>query len=154
MLFIKAQREYSYIRYIESELVNTNEERSIIYSDKKLILVNEVKKKGFSAGNNVGIRYALNIGAESVLIVNPDVEFIDPNSIDKLMKTLFLEARNYIVAPRVKDPKNRDKNPLKTSSFLGEIFQPARDLFKKISKVESSSSQNNSHNACQVVDKV
>ena len=55
---------------------------------------------GFSGGMNVGIRQALDRGADCVLLVNSDV-IVPPDCLDRLEIALATEASNGIVGPLV-----------------------------------------------------
>lgn len=59
---------------------------------------------GFTGGNNRGIRRALELGAEMVLILNNDVQ-VEPGFLHPLVETL--EARPGIAGPKVLDPSGR-----------------------------------------------
>ncbi len=53
---------------------------------------------GFAAGNNIGIRYALNHGATHILIINPDVT-VPRNFLLPLLQTFKDSPRSGLVAP-------------------------------------------------------
>lgn len=53
---------------------------------------------GYSGGNNVGIKYALEHGADYVLILNPDTT-LEPNAISKMVKVAGSEAKIGAVGP-------------------------------------------------------
>lgn len=48
------------------------------------VLLKSSENKGFSAGNNIGIRYALNSNADYVLLLNNDT-LVEPNFLEKLI---------------------------------------------------------------------
>ena len=59
---------------------------------------------GYNAGNNVGLRYAAEQGYEYALIANPDMEFPQPDYIDKLLQPMIadkdiVECGSDIVTP-------------------------------------------------------
>lgn len=53
-------------------------------------LIQNSQNLGYAGGNNVGIRYALSIGAEYVFIVNPDVR-VEPDCLSLLVERLQSE---------------------------------------------------------------
>jgi len=57
---------------------------------------------GYSGGNNIGIRYALQCGAKYILIINPDCE-VDKNFLLPLVKTLDCNSDISIVCPLIID---------------------------------------------------
>lgn len=53
-------------------------------------LIEEMENKGFSAGNNIGIRYALNKGFDYYLMLNNDT-VVDKHFLDRLLESFELE---------------------------------------------------------------
>ncbi len=99
------------------------EEKLLWYkSEKKIVLIRNKENIGYSAGNNVGIRYALTRGAEEIFIVNPDVLLEDNDVILKMVKDLFSSDDYYVAGPRVLDREGRDQNPMYEPSFGEEVF--------------------------------
>ncbi|MEJ2697179.1 MAG: glycosyltransferase family 2 protein [Candidatus Sulfobium sp.] len=111
----------------EAEAGGTEEKENELdkYGDgEKLVLIRNDKNLGYSAGNNVGIRYALKKKADAALIVNPDVEAEDNGIIAGLAKAL-IDADDYFVAgPRVLDRQGCDQNPMREPSLFEEVFGP------------------------------
>jgi GT2 family glycosyltransferase len=65
----------------ESAVVLEKESKNLEYHFHK----NE-KNTGYAAGNNIGIRYAIEMGYDYSLILNNDLEIIDPAFIEKLVQ--------------------------------------------------------------------
>ncbi|MEN6371390.1 MAG: glycosyltransferase family 2 protein [Armatimonadota bacterium] len=55
-------------------------------SDAKLIIIRNGGNLGFSAGNNVGIRYAISRGADFIWLLNNDTVVADSKIIEKLIE--------------------------------------------------------------------
>ncbi len=55
---------------------------------------------GYAGGNNVGIRLALEAGAEAVWVVNPDA-YPEPRSLPRLVRVLRRHPEVGIVGPRI-----------------------------------------------------
>jgi GT2 family glycosyltransferase len=55
---------------------------------------------GYAGGNNVGIRLALEAGAEAVWVVNPDA-YPEPGSLRRLVKVLRRHPEVGVVGPRI-----------------------------------------------------
>jgi GT2 family glycosyltransferase len=89
---------------------------------EKLVLIRNDRNLGYSAGNNVGIRYALKKEADAVLIVNPDVLLEDKDVLAKMGGLLFRDDNYFVVGPRVYDSMGRDQNPMYEPSFIEEVF--------------------------------
>ena len=61
----------------------------------EIILGLNPKNQGYAAGNNIGLKIADYLGADSALIINPDIEIINPRFIEELEEALF----QMIVSP-------------------------------------------------------
>jgi GT2 family glycosyltransferase len=105
-----------------------------IQPNGRLYLVLNSENRGYSAGNNVGIRLADALGASAVLIANPDMRIDDPRYLAKLANTLFTCEKNYIAASRVVGLDGKDQNPQRESTFFEELFWPYFKLRYRFTK--------------------
>lgn len=62
----------------------------------KFVFLQSEKNKGYSAGNNIGLRYAYNKGYDYALILNNDILFDDAELIEK-MTNIFSKDDNIAV---------------------------------------------------------
>ncbi|MEC1719111.1 glycosyltransferase family 2 protein [Schinkia azotoformans] len=69
-------------------------------NNNKVTLIEADRNGGYSAGNNVGIKLALNDGAEAVLLSNSDIIFYE-NSIDIINEYIKKNPQVGIVGPKV-----------------------------------------------------
>lgn len=99
-----------------------------------LILNNE--NRGYSAGNNIGLRLANKLNTDASLIINPDVIIQNPLYIKKLSEVMFERDKCFVCASKIIDINGKDQNPLRESSFLEE-FTWFRTIFKRWLKTES-----------------
>ena len=76
---------------------------------------------GFSAGNNVGIRYALDNGADWVLIINPDVEIRNCKYIEKVIAIKNSWRFVGLIGTRSILPDGFNQNPLRELTAFEEI---------------------------------
>lgn len=125
--------------------------RDFIESSKDCVFFQNEDNKGYSAGNNIGIKCALENGCEYIMITNNDVIF-KPQSIEKLCEYLDEHPDYGIAGPKVYTP-NGDiqeinygckmtlsgkykyilrKTPLKflTKKFIEEFHVEKKDLAK------------------------
>jgi len=81
-------------------VINNSKEKLNLpsFPDLKIKMIENGKNLGFAGGQNVGIKYALENGADFVLILNNDT-VIDKNLISALIKTANLDVG--IVAPKI-----------------------------------------------------
>ncbi|TSC88458.1 MAG: glycosyl transferase family protein [Microgenomates group bacterium Gr01-1014_16] len=66
----------------------------------KLKLIKNDRNLGYASGNNIGIKYALDHGAEFVWIVNPDVT-VAPDSLSAFLKAAEKYPRVGIFTPKI-----------------------------------------------------
>jgi GT2 family glycosyltransferase len=79
------------------------------------------QNRGYSAGNNSGIRIAEALEADAVLIANPDIRIEDPHYVRDLAAQLLADPRNFVAASRVVDLAGADQNPQREPSFAEEL---------------------------------
>ncbi len=77
------------------------------YGNRVSVLVNE-ENLGFSRGNNIGIRYALERGAQFVLLLNNDT-VVAPDFLDHLVAPMAAEATVGITGPKIYYYTPRDR---------------------------------------------
>lgn len=70
------------------------------FPNLKVKIIDNKKNLGFSVGHNVGIKYAIEHGADYVLILNNDT-IIDKNLIANLLETANSNEDAGIVAPKI-----------------------------------------------------
>ena len=93
-------------------------------SDRKLVLIKNRENLGYSAGNNVGIRYAIIRNIEAVLITNPDIVFEDNNLLTFMMHAVFDKSDVVAVGPKVININGQMQNPMYEPTFWGEFLSP------------------------------
>ena len=96
---------------------NTND-----FKNFKLHLLRSEENLGFSGGQNLGIKYALNTKADYVVVLNNDV-FLDKNLIVELLKTFKIKKDAGLVSPKIYFAKGHEyhKDRYKESD-LGKVF--------------------------------
>lgn len=88
--------------------------------------------RGYSAGNNIGIRVAEALKAEAILISNPDMRINDDRYLNKLADALFASEKYYVAGSRIVDTAGTDQNPQRETNFIEELFWPYHKLIYKI----------------------
>ncbi len=91
--------------------------------NKKIDLIPAERNGGYGAGNNLGVRYAVEKnGADYVLIANPDVNFSE-DCMKTLARTLAKHPELAIVTAKMEDQTYGEmKNGWKLHGFWGELF--------------------------------
>ena len=74
--------------------------KSISLGSIRLVVIKNSKNLGFSGGNNVAIKYALEIKADYVLILNNDT-YVDKNFLEELLKVAETDNKIGISVPKI-----------------------------------------------------
>lgn len=138
----------------------TAQVKNVAKPHRLMAFVKHDQNGGYGKGNNIGLRLAADLGADAALMVNPDVQISQVDTISILAAQLFNDERNLVVAPRVFDPNGNDQNPLRTRTFRDEVLMPRGPmrLFVKTSPnylvdapLDSTSIAEEIHGCCQLV---
>ncbi|MBI2034597.1 MAG: glycosyltransferase family 2 protein, partial [Candidatus Levybacteria bacterium] len=88
----------------------------------KLTVLENKENLGFAGGHNVGIRYALNSGADYVLVVNNDT-IVDKGLVEELVSVAEENKEIGVVAPKIYFAKGFEFHKGKyTTSEEGKVF--------------------------------
>ena len=117
---------------------NENEKLKQIEEKYKIKYIKNSKNNGFSAGNNIGIKYALskeNSETDWCLIINPDVELRDSEYIFKVMKENKKWNKSVVIGTDVYLPSGIQQNPMIEKNVYEEIFGVILNrILKKLKK--------------------
>lgn len=92
------------------------------------------KNKGYNAGNNIGLHYAVEKGYEYALIANPDMEFPECDYIKKLVNYLQNDASTVAISGCILDANGRPQNPYRFIKYWEETCWFITGLRNKLSK--------------------
>jgi hypothetical protein len=87
------------VKILETEF-NNNFQNSIKSSSSNLILIKNDKNEGFAEGNNIGIRYALNLNPDYILLLNNDT-VVDKDFLIEMVKVSESNDKIGIVGPKI-----------------------------------------------------
>ena len=85
------------------------------------------ENKGYSAGNNVGLRYAAEKGYEYALIANPDMEFPEEDYLEKMIFTMEGDSSIAVCGSDIRTPEGLRQNPLLPDNGWRESFKWIKD---------------------------
>jgi GT2 family glycosyltransferase len=88
-------------------------------------LCNDVNA-GYSAGNNIGARFADGIGCEAVLIVNPDVRIDDQDYVSSLVDLITKDTKTAVACSAVTNLSGDQENPMSEPGFIQELLWPVK----------------------------
>lgn len=109
---------------------------------QKIELICNKENRGFSAGNNTGLRAAVKNGADWMLVINPDVELRDPHYISYVMKQLPQWPQAAVVGTNVLLPSGDRQNPMREVTAFEEIFWPFEIVKQKMGLWDGYHSKN------------
>jgi GT2 family glycosyltransferase len=92
-------------QHSQEYLLRTQEEsENGEFIDHPLVLIQSASNRGYAAGNNVGIRWAIRAGDEYILILNNDT-MVERNFLEPLIGFLDTHPTTAIVGPLLKGPE-------------------------------------------------
>lgn len=123
--YIKEQ-SYKNLDIVIVDNASTNEDEiavleKISESQNIKLIVNK-KNKGFSAGNNIGLRYAVSIGGDWAMIINPDVELRDKDYICKVFEQIKEWPDAVVAGTNIVLPNGNAQNPMNDKTLSEEIL--------------------------------
>ncbi|MEM2074263.1 MAG: glycosyltransferase family 2 protein [Nitrososphaeria archaeon] len=91
-------------------------------------LIQVHKNLGFSGGNNIGIRYALQSGYEYIVLSNPDIIVMDSSILKVIISEMVANEEIWVAGPRIIGPDGLDQSPLREPNIFEELtFFTKRD---------------------------
>lgn len=122
--FLKRQQD------IELEIIivdncsqnNDSEKVKTLCEDQGCTFILATENKGYNAGNNIGLRYAVAKGYKYALIANPDMEFPQTDYVEKLTITMENLPDVVVCGSNILGVNNCHQNPWKFSSFWDDLF--------------------------------
>jgi len=87
--------------------------------------------QGYNAGNNIGLRYAVDKGYEYALIANPDMEFLQTDYLLCLVDKLRQDSSVVVVASDIVSLDGLHQNPMLRDGDWHGCFGWLTGLFKK-----------------------
>lgn len=81
-------------------VVDNGSKEKLKVKNEKCKVIRSEENLGFSGGNNVGIRYALEQGADYIIILNNDTQ-VDKNLVEELLEVAESDKKIGIVVPKI-----------------------------------------------------
>lgn len=112
--------------------------KDICIQNECTLLLNTINN-GYSAGNNIGLRYASDNDYQFVAIVNPDMLFPDKTVMRRLVDELIKDEDAVIASSNILY-HSRPQNPMPDYNYLSELFwfMPFNVRKKKINLKEKT----------------
>ena len=94
------------------------------------------ENRGYSAGNNIGLRRATEIGAKFALVINPDMELVDENYLARLVEVMERDEDIVVAATDVVTPEGIHQNPMLPDGDWHSAFGWVKEIFSRKKPVD------------------
>ena len=112
-------------------------QRPMVQQSTEVIYAEE--NRGYSAGNNIGLRRATEIGAKYALVINPDMELTDENYLAKLVEVMERDEDIVVAATDVVTPEGIHQNPMLPDGDWHSAFGWVKEIFSRKKPVDTYS---------------
>ena len=112
-------------------------QRPMVQQSTEVIYAEE--NRGYSAGNNIGLRRATEIGAKYALVINPDMELTDVNYIARLVEVMERDEDIVVAATDVVTPEGIHQNPMLPDGDWHSAFGWVKEIFSRKKPVDTYS---------------
>lgn len=126
---VKTIQKYTKLPYkifiVDNKSPNNSLKELEKYYDEKssIVLLDSGKNRGYSAGNNIGIKRAINDGCDVIFIVNSDIELLN-DAFGLMTGTLLKNEKYMMVGPSVLDNNQKETQiPRKKLTFKYFFFE-------------------------------
>lgn len=102
--------------------------------DNDIIFIKNSQNKGFSAGNNIGLKKASEIGCQYALIINPDVEIRDEKYLFNALEVMENDKNIAVLGTDIINAKGQHQNPMREVRYWEEVLWPIVLVRNKIRK--------------------
>lgn len=114
--------EWLLINRIQSICLTKEQSEKETVNDIPVVLIRSDFNNGYAAGNNIGIRWAIRVNSDFVMILNNDT-IVDKNFIEPLICQLKFDKDTMLVGPLIKYPDGTiDKNCARRRPALLDYF--------------------------------
>lgn len=120
-----------------------------------LTLLCAKENRGYSAGNNIGLRYAAEIGCKYALIANPDMEFYQSNYICELIKVMERDAQVIVCCSDIVDIEGTHQNPLYMNTYWDDfwgVLKTSRKRYEREKRWKESRYCDLVHGCCMMLN--
>lgn len=97
-------------------------------------LIENRENRGFSAGNNIGLKRAADLSYRYALIINPDMEIRNKFYIRDAVKCLKEHSDVVVLGTDIVNMQNQHQNPTRELRFFEEFLWPIEIVKQKFTK--------------------
>lgn len=106
----------------DGRLVDSKDATPELLNESRALFLRHPQNDGYSAGNNIGARLAVEAGCAAVLIANPDVRISNPDYLAKLWAEMKTRPDCLVAASKLVNLAGRDEHPLRETGFWEELL--------------------------------
>lgn len=103
-------------------------------TDQNTFVIVNTENKGFSVGNNLGLKKAAEENCDYALVINPDVEIRDELYLKKLSELMDEDKTIVVAGTDIVKSDGKHQNPLREPYFVEEVFWRMAIVKNKLSK--------------------
>lgn len=103
-------------------------------NQNQILFIANKDNKGFSAGNNVGLRKAVESGFDYALVINPDVEIRDAEYVHDAISKIDEDKNIAVLGTDVVNKKEQHQNPMRELFFFEEVCWPYISIRNRVRK--------------------
>lgn len=106
----------------------------IFCKNEDIELIKSKTNNGYSAGNNIGLRYADDLGYDYAMIINPDVEVNNEYYIKECIDVMARDNQIAVLGTDIINLEGNHQNPMRELSYLEEILWPIELIRNKLTR--------------------
>lgn len=99
--------------------------------EEECTLIENHENRGYNAGNNMGLRYAVEKGYKYALIANPDMEFPQQDYLLKLIEVMEKDEEIVVCGSDIVSPEGIHQNPMIRDGNWHESLRWITGVFRK-----------------------
>lgn len=122
-LLKKQTYENLQIVIVDNQSTDGKKEQLVAYcKENQIEFIASERNAGFSAGNNLGLKKATELGCKYSLIINPDVEIRDSEYIEKAVEKMEEDKKIAVLGSDVINMEQKHQNPMRELNFFENTF--------------------------------
>lgn len=102
--------------------------------NNNVIVIQNKDNRGFSAGNNIGLKKASEHNCDYAMIINPDVEVRDKYYLVKAVEEMEKDNQIAVLGTDIMNMQKQHQNPMREVRYWEEVLWPLILIRNKIKK--------------------
>ena len=93
-----------------------------VCANEEITLIRNEENRGYSAGNNIGLRQAARLGFEYALIINPDMELHPTDYLQRVVEKMHSNSKIVVAGTDIVNAEGNHHNPMRETKYAEELF--------------------------------